>query len=98
MAGKRRITGRILSALDLPRETDHAVPRVTMVGYTDLLIENHAGICKCLQDSIRLNTEQGMLLVCGERMTLMELGKERVYIRGRIRSIAFENTEMKGED
>lgn len=87
---KRKLSGKMLSVLDLPQETDGIVPKITMIGDSDLLIENHAGVLKCLPDVICLHTQQGTLSVGGEDMELLELGKERVYIRGNICSVAFE--------
>jgi len=90
VAKKRKLRGKMLSVLDLPQETDGIVPKVTLVGDSDLLIENHAGVLKCHPELIRLYTRQGTLSISGDNMELLELGKERVYIRGNICGVAFD--------
>lgn len=81
---------RLLRALDLPEEVDLSVVKCTMLGGSDLLIENHRGILRYDADCVRLMTTEGVLRVTGEALVLTEFGGERIYLRGRIAGWVFE--------
>ena len=81
---------RILRALDLPEESDARVPKFTMLGSSDLLVENHSGILQYSEELVRLMTPEGVVRILGESLELTEFGGERVYLRGRILGWAYE--------
>lgn len=74
----------ILSALDLPVETEPTVPKMTMVGRGDLLVENHKGVLQYDKTNVRLLTHDGILHITGENLELLELAAGRAYVRGRL--------------
>ena len=81
---------RLLRALDLPEEADGNVPKLTMLGHADLLIENHRGILQYSDELVRLMTTEGVIRVNGEGLELTEFGKERVFLRGKVYGWGFE--------
>lgn len=89
---KKNATGlrRLLRALDLPEETDARVPKFTMLGSSDLLIENHSGILQYDRALVRLMTPEGVVRVAGAELELTEFGGERVYLRGKIAGWCYE--------
>lgn len=89
--GKRRsfFARRILRALDLPEETAGDVLKLTAVGGTDLLVENHAGVLRYDAKSIRLLAYGGALEIEGEGLELSELAAGRAYVKGRLALIRF---------
>ncbi len=87
---RHHLRRKLLRIMDLPIETEGNICRLTMVGRSDLLIENHTGIFLYANDSIKLHTQSGMLHITGNDLALMELGLERAYVRGRIDGCTFE--------
>ncbi|MEG1524247.1 MAG: YabP/YqfC family sporulation protein [Clostridia bacterium] len=81
---------RLLRALDLPQEIDLHVPKFTMLGTSDLLVENHTGILQYSDTLVRLMTPEGIVRITGHELTLTEFGSERVYLRGRIDGWQYE--------
>ncbi len=81
---------RILRLFDLPEEVDLNVVKCTMLGSTDLLIENHKGILLYEPARARLMTAEGVLVVTGEGLVLTEFGNGRAYLQGRIAGWMFE--------
>lgn len=81
---------RILRALDLPEEADARVPKFTMLGSSDLMVENHSGILQYSHELVRLMTPEGIVRIVGDSLELTEFGGERVYLRGKIRGWAYE--------
>lgn len=81
---------QLLTKLDLPVETDATVPKLTMVGRGDLLVENHTGVLQYEPARIRLTTHEGVLEIGGTDLNLLELSTGRAYVRGTISSIGYE--------
>lgn len=86
---KRKIKRILLKAFDLPQETEQTVPKLTMLGQTDLLVENHAGVLQYEHTLIRLLTHEGVLNIKGEALQLMELAKFRAYVQGNIAGLEY---------
>lgn len=81
---------RFLRAMDLPEEVDPHVPKLTMLGGSDLMVENHTGILQYNDELVRLMTHEGIIRITGKNLALTEFGSERVYLRGRITGWMFE--------
>ena len=79
----------MLRVLDLPEETSSEVPKLTMVGRGDLLVENHTGVLQYSKNKIRLYTREGILCIEGCKLELLEFGVSRAYIRGEISSCSY---------
>ena len=85
-----RLMRRMLRTFDLPEEVDPNVCKCTMLGGTDLMIENHRGILQYNDALIRIVTPEGILRIIGDHLELTEFGGERIYIRGGIGGWMFE--------
>ena len=79
----------LLAALDLPVETEPTVPKLTLVGRSDLLVENHNGVLQYDAESVRLLTHEGVLNIQGAGLQLMELAAGRAYVRGGIAGVQY---------
>ena len=88
--GKGTAMRRFLRAIDLPEEVDGHVPKLTMLGGSDLMVENHTGILQYGADLVRLMTEEVVIRIVGKSLELTEFGTERVYLRGTISGWMFE--------
>lgn len=75
---------RTLRLLDLPEDMDAGVPRVTVVGREQMLVENVAGVRRCTETEVLLLTGCGPLSVAGEGLLVKELGESRALITGRL--------------
>lgn len=80
---------QLLTKLDLPVETDATVPKITMVGRGDLLVENHTGVLQYDPARIRLTTHEGILEIGGTGLNLLELSTGRAYVRGVVSQIGY---------
>lgn len=65
-------------------EPDIAVgkSKVTMLGANELQIENHNGIVEYSPETVRINTEKGVLLVEGTNLFLNVFDKDRIVVSG----------------
>ncbi len=75
--------------LELPGEALGAL-LVTAIGKSRVLVENHKGIEQYSEEYIRLSSQSGALSVYGSRLRIRILGKSRLALEGRIRSMEWE--------
>jgi sporulation protein YqfC len=81
---KKDLWKRTLRLLDLPEDMDATVPRITVVGREQMLVENLSGIRRCSEGEVLLLTGCGVLAVSGEKLLVKELGESRALIVGRL--------------
>lgn len=85
----RRKVNRFFELLDLPVEAGIELPRITMLGRSDLLLENHDGVLKYTSVCIRAATCEGTFTVNGAKLVILQSAQRRLVIRGEIESIGF---------
>ena len=81
---KKDLWKRTLRLLDLPEDMDATVPRITVVGREQMLVENLSGLRRCSEGEVLLLTGCGVLAVSGEKLLVKELGESRALIVGRL--------------
>lgn len=86
---KPRIKEKVAEVLELPREVVLNVPKLTMIGSGNLMIENYKGIIEYDDTLIRVNTGTGVIRVSGERLFLKEITSEDIMVDGDIKSLEF---------
>ncbi len=85
--------------LDIPEELSTNNPKVTVLGFEQMSIENHRGILEYQDYFIRLNTYIGIININGFNLKLEEMTTDDIVVRGKIDSIDFENViESEEED
>jgi len=80
---------KFTEALELPKEIVMNVPKLTMVGNGDLIIENYKGIIEYDNDRIRVNSGIGIIKITGERLVIREITSEDILVSGEITSMEF---------
>lgn len=75
--------------LELPKDIVLNVPKLTMVGSADLLIENFKGIIEYDNDRIRINTNSGIIKITGAGLRIKEITSEDLMVNGDISSLEF---------
>ena len=89
---KRKQASRLDTILDIPKELSTDNPKVTVLGFEQVYIENHKGILEYQDYFIRLNTYIGIININGFNLKLEEMTTDDILVTGRIDSIDFENT------
>lgn len=92
----RRKPRKIEALLDIPMELSTDNPKITIMGFEKLLVENHKGILEYQDYFIRLNTYIGIININGFNLNLEEMNNDDLIITGKIDSIDFEN--IMGEE
>lgn len=76
--------------LDIPRELDKKQPKVTIMSFDELLIENYKGIMEYEEFYIKINTEIGIINVNGFNLSLEQMTNDDIIVKGAINSIDLE--------
>jgi len=72
----------ITEFLDLPAELVPGVPRLTMSGGSEVLVENHGGLRSYARDLIEVRGRNMLLQIRGEDLELAAMTKTDIVIRG----------------
>ncbi|MCG0277556.1 MAG: sporulation protein YqfC [Thermanaeromonas sp.] len=77
------------SFLDLPQEAVCDWPRLTLIGNSRLLLENHRGVVTYESGLLRVNATLGQLEITGKDLKLKVLRPDAMAVEGSIKSIKF---------
>ena len=95
----RRKARKLDEILEIPVELSTNNPKITIVGFERVLIENYRGILEYQDYFVRLNTYIGIININGFNLNLEEMTKDDLLVTGKIDSIDFESiTEDEMED
>ena len=89
----KRGINRINQLLEMPEEITTNKPRITIVGFDKLVIENYKNILEYDEVFIKINTFIGAISINGFNLRLIQMNKEDLMITGKIDSIDFEPIE-----
>lgn len=81
---------KINEILELPKEVMYKVPKITIIGFEEIYIENYKGILEYEDFFVRINTEIGNININGFNLCLNEMTDDNLKIKGRIENIDFE--------
>lgn len=86
---KASLKEKFAEMLELPKDVVLNIPRVTMVGDRDMMIENFKGVMEYEDTRIRVNTGSGVVRITGARLLIREITSEDIIISGEIRGVEF---------
>ena len=84
---------RLNEFLEMPREIDNKEPKVTIISFDEIYIENYKGILEYEEFFIKINTEIGTISVNGFNLTLQEITSDDIGVKGIIKSIELEKNQ-----
>lgn len=77
--------------LDIPEEVWSKVPKITITGFEEILIENFKGILEYEDFFARINTKIGVININGFNLKLNQMTEDDILVTGKIESIDFES-------
>lgn len=86
---KIRLMDKFSEMLELPKEIVMNIPKMTLVGNGDMIIENYKGIIEYGDTRIRINTGIGTIRMTGSRLVIREITSEDIIISGEIKALEF---------
>ncbi len=79
--------------LEMPKEISSTDPKITIMGVSEMLIENYKGILEYQEFFVRVSTHIGIININGFNLVLNEMSSDDVMITGKIESVDFETIE-----
>jgi len=86
---KQKFREKFTEILELPKEIVLNMPKLTMLGNGDIIIENYKGIIEYGEGLVRVNTTAGIIKVMGVDIFIKEITAESIMIFGNILSLEF---------
>ena len=84
---------KIERLLEIPIEVTTNIPKITLVGFEQLMIENYMGVIEYEEYLVKINTSIGIIIIEGNKMNLNQINENDVLISGEIFKIYLESTE-----
>ena len=81
---------KLAGLLEIPQDIVLDLPRITMLGNKQVLVENHKGIMEYTPDLVRIKLNQGELIVGGTGLTLGNLQMEQILVEGTVKDVKYE--------
>ncbi len=81
---------RLAGLLEIPADIVLDLPRITMLGNKQLLVENHKGIIEYTGALVRIKLSQGELNVAGAELTIGNFQAEQLLVEGTVTEIKYE--------
>jgi len=90
---KMRKTKNKFNFLEMPREVISTDPKITILGFNQILIENYKVILEYQEFFIRINTHIGIININGFNLSLEEMTTDDIVVKGKIENVDFETIE-----
>ena len=92
MSKKRKIAEKIDRMLEIPKEVYTNMPKLSIVGFEEMIIENYKSILEYEDYYVRVNTYIGILNINGFNLKLEKMTNDHIRITGSIENIDLEKT------
>lgn len=86
---------KVSKFLEIPREVISNVPKITITGFDEILIENFKGILEYEDFFARISTEIGNININGFNLKLNQMTDDDLLVSGKIENIDFEEKNLK---
>ena len=89
---QKKRQSRFEEFLEIPQEISSEKPKLTLMGFEELLVENYKNILEYQDFYIRLSTHIGIININGFELNLNEMTNDDILITGKIEGNDFERT------
>ena len=90
MKKNKKNISRIDRLLEIPQEIYSNVPKITITGFNEMIIENFNGILEYEDYYIRINTSLGIINVNGYELRLENMTNDDIKVTGKIEKFDIE--------
>ena len=78
--------------LDLPKEIYSNTPKISILGFDEMVIENYKGILEYEEFFVRISTYIGIVNINGYNLKLENMTDDDIKVTGKIESFELERT------
>lgn len=90
---KRKRFNKIDSFLELPQEVYSDIPKLSIIGFDEIVLENYKGIVEYEEFFASISTYIGVVNISGYDLNLEKMTNDDIKITGKIESIEFERIQ-----
>lgn len=90
MKKNQRKFSKIDRLLEMPQEVYTDTPKITIIGFNEMIIENFKGILEYEDYYIRINTSLGIVNINGYELKLENMTNDDIKVKGKVESIDIE--------
>lgn len=94
---KKNRLKKIDKLLEIPTEVYTNQPKITIIGFDELIIENFKGILEYEEYYVRIKTHIGIINLNGYGFNLENMSNDDIKVKGKIESIEFERIVEENE-
>lgn len=76
--------------LEVPQDTLEHVPRIVLIGFSQIVVENFRAIEEFSDSRIRLSLIRGRLSIRGKGLSIRSLVSEELVVEGAVHGVDFE--------
>lgn len=87
--GKARVQRALSRFLEMPKDIVLDLPKLTMLGNVQLVLENHRGIIEYSETVLRVKVGNGELELGGQNLVLKTILPEELVVEGRINQLQY---------
>ncbi len=82
---------RLDRLLEMPKEIYSDVPKITITGFDEIIIENYKGILEYEEFFVKIKTYIGNININGYQLELENMTNDDIKVKGKIESIDLES-------
>ena len=84
---------RINKILEIPEEIYSNIPKLSIIGFTEIVLENYKGILEYEEYFASISTHIGIVNINGYNINLEKMTNDDIKITGKIESVELERTQ-----
>ena len=87
---KKQRKNRMDKMLEIPKEVYSNIPKLSVTGFEEMVIENYKGILEYEEFFVRISTHIGIININGYDLNLETMTNDDIKVTGKIESIEIE--------
>lgn len=87
---KKKRMSKLNKLLEIPQEVYTDNPKISILGFDEMIIENYKGILEYQEFFVRISTYIGVISINGYNLNLETMTNDDIRITGKIESFDFE--------
>ena len=84
---------RLDKILEIPEEVYTNVPKITITGFSEIILENYKGILEYEEFFASISTQIGIVNINGYNLNLEKMTNDDIKITGKIESIELDRIQ-----
>ena len=86
---KKRLSDKINEILEVPRELNSGDTKLTIIGFDEMLIENHKGILEYEEFYLKIKTNIGLININGFNLVVNEITNDDILVKRENRKLRY---------